>query len=284
MKTRMLGNTDLEVSTIGFGAWAIGGGNWEYGWGHQDDDDSIKAIHEALDTGINWIDTAAVYGLGRSEEVVAKALKGIRREVIIATKFGIIWNEQRDLSRHLKAASIRREVEESLKRLRTDYIDLYQMHWPDPDEDIEEGWSVMEELVTAGKVRNVGVSNFTVSQLERINAIYPVASLQPPYNMFNRKIERDILPYCSQHHLGVVSYSPLQNGLLTGKFTKELLDTLPDDDFRKDKNPQFQPPRFELNLKTVAALQLVAQHVGRTIAQLAIAWVLRSPEVTSAIV
>jgi aryl-alcohol dehydrogenase-like predicted oxidoreductase len=220
MKTRKLGNTELEITAIGFGAWAIGGGDYAFGWGSQDDGESIQAIHKALDLGVNWIDTAPVYGLGRSEEVVAQALKGLRGEVIVATKCGMVWNEQREISSNLKAESVRKEAEDSLRRLQTDYIDLYQIHWPKPDEDIEEAWEAMSDLVDEGKVRYAAVSNFSAEQMERIGPIHPVASLQPPYSMLRRDIEADILPYCKDMNIGVVVYSPLQNGLLTGKFTK----------------------------------------------------------------
>ncbi len=283
MLKRKLGQTDLRLTVIGFGAWAIGGGDYAFGWGPQDDKDSIKAIHEALDAGVNWIDTAPIYGLGRSEEVVGKALKGIRQEVILATKCGIVWDDNRTISRNLKADSIRREVEVSLRRLQTDYIDLYQMHWPDPDEGIEETWGEMVKLVDEGKARHIAVCNFNVEQLDRIGTIHPVASLQPPYNMFRREIEAEILPYCKKHKIGVVAYSPMQNGLLTGKFTRERIKDLPDDDFRKTLNEQFQSPRLDANLKVVDGLRPVARRLDHTLAQLALAWVLRKRVVTSAI-
>ena len=283
MLTRKLGQTDLNLTVIGFGAWAIGGGDYKFGWGPQDDEDSIKSIHEALDAGVNWIDTAPIYGLGRSEQVVGKALKGIRQEVILATKCGIVWDANRTVRRHLKADSIRREVELSLGRLQTDYIDLYQMHWPEPDEIIEEAWEAMVKLVDEGKVRYIAVCNFNVEQLRRIGAIQPVASLQPPYNMLRREIEEDILPYCQESKLGVVAYSPMQNGLLTGKFTLERIQNLPDDDFRKTLSEQFQSPQLDVNLKVVEGLRPIAQRLDHTLAQLALAWVLRRPEVTSAI-
>ncbi|MFC1618504.1 aldo/keto reductase [Candidatus Neomarinimicrobiota bacterium] len=283
MKTRRLGNTDLELTAIGFGAWAIGGGDYAFGWGPQDDGESIQAIHKALDLGVNWIDTAPVYGLGRSEEVVAQALKGLRSEVIVATKCGMVWTEQREISSSLKAESVRKEAEDSLRRLRTDYIDLYQIHWPNPDEDIEEAWTVLSELVDEGKVRYGAVSNFSAEQMERIGPIHPVVSLQPPYNMLRRDIEADILPYCKNMNIGVVVYSPLQNGLLTGKFTKESIQSLSDDDFRKSKNRHFQEPEVGINLAVVDALRPVAEDCGLSLAQLALAWVLRREEVTSAI-
>ena len=283
MKTRRLGNTEMELTAIGFGAWAIGGGDYAFGWGPQDDKESIKAIHKALDLGVNWIDTAPVYGLGRSEEVVARAIRGIRDEVVVATKCGFVWNEQREISANLKAASVRKEVEDSLRRLETDYIDLYQIHWPNPEEDIAEGWRVVAEMAEEGKVRYPAVSNFSVEQMERIGSIYPVASLQPPYSMFRRSIEMEILPYCNENDIGVVAYSPLQNGLLTGKFTKESIQSLPESDFRKTTNRHFQEPQVGINLAAVEELRPVAKDCGLSLAQLALAWVLRREEVTSAI-
>ncbi len=283
MQTRQLGRTDLELSVIGFGAWAIGGGDYAFGWGPQDDQDSIKSIHKALDIGINWIDTAPVYGLGRSEEIVGRAVRGIRSEVIIATKCGVVWDGNRNISRRLKADSVRREVEESLRRLNIDVIDLYQIHWPDPAEDIEEAWSEIVKLIEEGKIRYPALSNFSVEQMERVGAIHPVASLQPPYSMLGRGVEAEILPYCDEKSIGVVAYSPLQNGLLTGKFTKERIRDLPDDDFRKEKSSHFQEPEVDVNLKLVEALKPIARRHDRTPAQLALAWVLRRAEVTSAI-
>jgi aryl-alcohol dehydrogenase-like predicted oxidoreductase len=278
-----LGKTELELTVIGFGAWAIGGGDYAFGWGPQDDQESIKAIHKALDLGVNWIDTAPVYGLGRSEEVVGRALKGVRGDVIVATKCGLVWNAQREVSNSLKAESVRKEAEDSLRRLQTEYIDLYQIHWPSPDEDIEEAWTAMSELVDAGKVRYPAISNFSVEQMERIGPIHPVASLQPPYSMLRRDIEAEILPYCKGMNIGAVAYSPLQNGLLTGKFTKESIQGLSEDDFRKSKNRHFQEPEVEINLAAVEALRPVAEECDLTLAQLALAWVLRREEVTSAI-
>lgn len=283
MKTRRLGNTEIELTVIGFGAWAIGGGDYAFGWGPQDDQESIKAIHKALDLGVNWIDTAPVYGLGRSEEVVAQALRGVRDEVIVATKCGMVWNTQREISNNLKADSVRKEAEDSLRRLQTDYIDFYQIHWPNPDEDLEEAWMALSKLVDEGKVRYPAASNFSVEQMERIGSIHPLASLQPPYSMLRRGIEGEILPYCRENNVGVVAYSPLQNGLLTGKFTKESIQDLPDDDFRKTVSGQFQEPLIDVNLAAVEALRPVAEDCGLSLAQLALAWVLRRDEVTSAI-
>src|SRR5579875_1234935 len=214
MKTRQLGNTDMQITPIGFGSWAIGGGNWVFGWGEQDDNDSIAAIRRALDLGVNWIDTAAVYGLGHAEEIVARALEGCTDRPYIFTKCGRVWQEgSREISSSLKAQSIRREVENSLRRLRVDVIDLYQIHWPIPDDDIEEGWQTMASLQEEGKVRYIGVSNFNVSQMRRAMSIAPISSLQPPYSLINREVEREILPFCQKNNIGVIVYSPMQSGL-----------------------------------------------------------------------
>jgi len=284
VQVRRLGFTDLHLTTIGLGTWAQGGTGWAFSWGHQEDADSIAAIHRALDLGINWIDTAAVYGFGHAEEVLGRALKGRREGVIVATKCGRVWTEGNPMPYgRLKADSIRRECENSLRRLGIDVIDLYQIHWPQPDEDIEEGWSTIAELIHEGKVRYGGVSNFNLEQLKRAQAIYPVGSLQPPYSMLARDVERELLPYCAQHGIGVVAYSPMQTGLLTGAFSRERVENLPEDDFRR-RNPRFQEPELSANLELVEALRPIAERNGRTLAQLAIAWVLRRPEVTSAIV
>jgi aryl-alcohol dehydrogenase-like predicted oxidoreductase len=284
MQTRQLGYSDLQLTTIGLGSWAIGGGGWVYGWGAQDDADSIAAIQRALDLGINWIDTAAVYGRGHSEEVVGQAIAGRRDEVIIATKCGRILDEGRDRPYgRLKADSVRREAEASLRRLNVEVIDLYQIHWPDPDEEIEEGWGVVADLIQEGKVRYGGVSNFNVTHLKRIQPIHRVASLQPPYSMLRPGIEDELLPYCAANNIGVIPYSPMQAGLLTGKFTWERVATLPDDDWRP-RNEFFQEPQLSANLELVEGLRPIAERNNKTVAQLAIAWVLRRPEVTAAIV
>ncbi|MCS7219877.1 MAG: aldo/keto reductase [Anaerolineae bacterium] len=284
MQTRQLGYTDLHLTTIGLGAWAIGGGGWAYGWGPQDDADSIATIQRALDLGINWIDTAAVYGLGHSEEIVGQAIAGRRDKVIIATKCGLVWDEGSTVPYgRLKADSVRRELEASLRRLKTDYVDLYQIHWPNPDEDIEEAWSTIADLIREGKVRYGGVSNFSVAQLQRVQPIHPVASLQPPYSMIRREVEAELLPYCAAHRIGVIVYSPMQSGLLTGKVTREWVQRLPEDDWRR-RNSHFQEPELSVNLRLVEGLRRIAERNGRTVAQLAIAWVLRRPEVTAAIV
>jgi aryl-alcohol dehydrogenase-like predicted oxidoreductase len=283
MDTRQLGWTDLRLTAVGFGAWAIGGGDWKFGWGPQDDDDSIAAIRRALDLGVNWIDTARVYGMGHSEEVVGRAVKGLSQRPIIATKCS--RHERPDKSLHgiLKRDSVLAELDGSLKRLGVETIDLYQIHQADPDADIEEGWGAIADAVKAGKVRYAGVSNFKVSQIERIQAIHPVASLQPPYSMLMRDVEKELLPFCAAHRIGVVAYSPMQKGLLTGAFSRERVAALPPNDHRRN-DPRFQDPQLSRNLALVEALKPIAARRGRTVAQLAIAWVLRRPEVTSAIV
>jgi aryl-alcohol dehydrogenase-like predicted oxidoreductase len=283
MKTRKLGWTDLNFSVIGLGTWAIGGGGWRYSWGPQDDRESISTILRAVELGVNWIDTAPVYGLGHSEEIVGEAVRRLPGKPIIATKCGMVWDERGNISYCLKKESIRSEVEASLRRLRVDVIDLYQIHWPIPDEDIEEAWTAIAELVDEGKIRYAGVSNFSVEQLERIQDIHPIASLQPPYNMLRREVEDELLSFCKENDIGVVVYSPMERGLLTGKFTRERVKNLPDDDHRR-RDPRFQEPELSANLELVEGLRGIAESRGRTVAQLAIAWVLRRPEVTAAIV
>ncbi len=283
MKTRRLGWSEVNLSTIGFGGWAIGGGGWKFSWGPQDDRESVSAIRRALELGVNWIDTAAVYGLGHSEEIVGKALKQIGSRPIVATKCSLVWDKDKNISGCLKKESIRSEAEASLKRLNRDVIDLYQIHWPRPEEDVEEGWGAMADLVKEGKVRYAGVSNFNVEQLKRIQPIHPVASLQPPYSMLERGTEEELLDYCSANNIGVIVYSPMQKGLLTGKFTRERLRNLPEDDHRRT-DPRFQEPALSANLELVENLRSIAEKSSRTVAQLAIAWVLRRPEVTAAIV
>jgi len=283
MRTRKLGCTGLDLSTMGLGTWAIGGGGWKYRWGPWDARESITTIRYALELGINWIDTGPVYGLGECEEVVGKAIKKLRDKPIIVTKCGQVWDKDGSVSGYLKRASIRSEVEASLRRLRIDVIDLYQIHWPDPDEDIEEAWSTMADLTKEGKVRYAGVSNFSVEQLKRVQPIHPVTFLQSPYSIFERDIEEELLDYCSANNIGVMAYSPLQRGLLTGKFTRERVQHLPEDDLRRE-DPHFQELELGANLKLVEGLRSIAEKSGRTVAQLAIAWVLRRSEVTSAIV
>lgn len=283
MKTRKLGWTDLNLSTIGLGTWAIGGGGWEYAWGPQDDRESIATILRALELGVNWIDTAPLYGLGRSEKVVGKAIEGLRDKPIIATKCGLVWDKDGNISNSLKEESIRSEVEASLKRLKIGAIDLYQIHWPIPDEDIEEAWGAIADLVKEGKIRYAGASNFSVEQLERIQAIHPIASLQPPYNMLRRDVEDELLDFCAANDIGVITYSPMEKGLLTGKFSKKRVQNLPEDDHRH-RDSRFQEPELSANLELAKGLRGIAEKSGRTPAQLAIAWVLRRPEVTAAIV
>jgi aryl-alcohol dehydrogenase-like predicted oxidoreductase len=282
MQTRKLGQTDLVLTTVGLGTWAIGG-PWEYGWGPQDDEEAVAGIVAALDTGINWIDTAPAYGLGHSEELVCQALRQTKHKPYIATKCGILWNERKEKVVHLKRDSIRRECHASLERLGVETIDLYQMHWPDPDPDIEEAWQEMARLAEEGKVRYLGASNFNIRQMERVARIYPVSSLQPPYSMLHREVETELLGYCAQHHIGVVVYSPMQRGLLTGRFSHERLAALAPDDHRR-RMPEFQDPQFSATLEMVEGLRKIAQRHGRPVAQLAISWVLRRPEVTAAIV
>lgn len=284
MQTRRLGNSDLYLTTVGLGTWAIGGGGWAHAWGPQDDRESIQAIQRAIDLGINWIDTAAVYGLGHSEKIVGKAIKGRRDQVIIATKCGQVWDEGKTVPYpRLKAESVRREAEDSLRRLDIEVIDLYQIHWPHPDEDLEEAWGVIADLVKEGKVRYAGTSNFSVQQLKRVQSIHPVASLQPPYSMLVREVEKELLTYCAENGIGVVVYSPMQAGLLTGRFTKERVQNLPADDWRR-RSRHFKEPELDINLAFVERLKPIAERSGKTLAQLAIAWVLRRPEITSAIV
>ena len=282
MRTRQLGNSDLHLTTVGFGAWAIGGGDWAFGWGPQDDQQSVRAIHRALDLGVNWIDTAAIYGLGHSEEVVARALEG-RSDVIVATKCGLRWRDNGSVYGCLEAHSVREEVEASLRRLRVEVIDLYQVHWPNPDAQIEEGWAVMSELVKEGKIRHAGVSNFSVEQMRRAQAIHPIASLQPPYSMIDRAVEPEVLPFCAEHGVGVVAYSPLQCGLLTGAFDQQRLGRLAKGDWRR-KNQCFKQPMFSRIMELVKRLRPVADASDQSLARLAIAWVLRRDEVTAAIV
>jgi aryl-alcohol dehydrogenase-like predicted oxidoreductase len=266
------------------GTWAIGGTGYAYAWGAQDDSDSVSAIQRALDVGINWIDTAPVYGLGHSEEVVGRAVAGRRDQVVIATKCGLVWDEgTSEPYGRLKAESVKSEAEASLRRLGVDTIDLYQIHWPNPEEDIEQGWEAIADLIGEGKVRYGGVSNFSVEQLQRILPIHPVASLQPPYSMIRRDIESELLPFCAAHDIGVVVYSPMQTGILTGGFTRERVANLPEDDWRK-RAGTFIEPQLGVNLALVEKLRPIAERQGRTVAQLAIAWTLRRPEVTAAIV
>jgi aryl-alcohol dehydrogenase-like predicted oxidoreductase len=283
MEKRTLGNSDLLITRLGIGAWAMGGGGWAFGWGPQDDAESIDAIRAGISAGMNWIDTAAVYGLGHSEEVVAKAMDGVSDPVYVFTKCERRWNEKGEIQKILKAASIKEECENSLRRLKREVIDLYQIHWPEPDEDVEEGWGAVAELQREGKVRWIGVSNFNVDQLKRAQAIAPITSLQPPYSMLVRGVEQEILPFCLANNIGVISYSPMRNGLLSGSMTRERVENLAADDWRR-RNPDFQEPALARNLELADLLKRVAAKHGRTAGEAAIAWVLRNQAVTAAIV
>jgi len=286
METRKLGNSDLKITTLGYGAWAIGGTGWDFAWGPQDDADSIAAIHRSLELGVNWIDTAAVYGTGHSEEVVARALKdwhGARPYVF--TKCVMRWDDQGHVSMNYKADSIRRECEDSLKRLQVEAIDLYQIHWPPEDNGpgLEEACRTLASLQEEGKVRWIGVSNFSAAQIKRAEKIAPVTSLQPPYSLIRRQIEAETLPYCKKRGIGVIAYSPMASGLLTGAMTRERAAALPPDDFRS-RNPEFQEPQLSKNIELVERLRKVGTRHGRTPGEVAIAWVLGNPAVTGAIV
>ncbi len=278
---KQLGNSEMHLTSIGFGAWAIGGGDWQYGWGPQDDADSIAAIHATLDAGINWIDTAAVYGLGHSEEIVGKALKQTSEKPYLFTKAGMTWGEDRQIVQTL--TKIRAEVEQSLRRLQVEVIDLYQIHWPVPDAEVEEGWTAMAELQREGKVRYIGVSNFSVSQMERALKIAPITSLQPPYSMINRSAEPEILPFCQSHGIGVIHYAPMHSGLLTGAMTKERVMKMPDNDFRK-RAKQYQEPLLSRNLDVARLLGEIGTRHQVSAGVVAIAWTLHNPAVTAAIV
>jgi aryl-alcohol dehydrogenase-like predicted oxidoreductase len=282
MQTRRLGYTDLELTTVGLGTWAMGG-PWQFGWGQQDDGEAIDTILTALEKGINWIDTAPVYGCGHSEELVGKALKQTSQSPFIATKCSLLWNDKRQAISCLKPKSIREECHASLKRLGVQVIDLYQMHRPEPEEDVEKAWEEMAKLAQEAKVRYIGVSNFNVEQIKRIQKITPVASLQPPYSMLHREVEDELLNYCAENNIGVVVYSPMCRGLLTGKFSQERLAGLPLDDHRRRK-PDFHDPQFTATLQLVDQLRPIAERNKMTLAQLAISWVLRRSEVTAAIV
>jgi len=293
VQTRRLGNSDLDITVIGFGAWAIGGGDWLFGWGPQDDTDSVKAIHRAVDLGINWIDTAAAYGLGHSEEVVARAVRElpVARRPYVFTKCSLVWDESRTLTHNLHPDSLRREVDGSLKRLGVDTIDLYQIHWPrwgnspagHSPGSVEDAWRTLEDLRTAGKLRHIGVSNFTVDDLEAAHRIAPITSVQPPYSAIRRDVEHDVLPWCRAHHVGVIVYSPMQSGLLTGTMTRERFAALPANDWRK-KAKYFQEPYFTQGLELVERLKAVGARHGKSASETAIAWTLHHPAVTAAIV
>jgi aryl-alcohol dehydrogenase-like predicted oxidoreductase len=283
MQTKQLGSSDLRITPLGIGAWAMGGGGWAFAWGPQDDAQSIAAIHAALDAGLNWIDTAAVYGLGHSEEVVARALACRERRPYVFTKCERVWNERREIGRSLKADSIRREAEASLRRLRLDVIDLYQIHWPEPEEDIEEGVGAMAQLQKEGKVRWIGVSNFNAEQMRRAQAIAPIISLQPPYSIISPEAEQTLFPYTQAHGIGVIVYSPMKSGLLSGSMTRERIARMPEDDHRR-RMPHFQEPRLSHNLELAELLQAIGARHGRSAGEVAIAWTLRHAAVTGAIV
>lgn len=283
MRTRKLGWTDLNLTAIGLGTFAQGGGSWRFNWGPQDDNESIATIQRALELGINWIDTAAVYGMGHAEEILGKAVKGRVEKPIIATKCCRVWDEKGNISSRFTKESVRAEVEASLKRLSLDTIDLYQVHWPGSDTENEEAWTAIAGMVKEGKIRYAGVSNFNAEQIRRIQPIHPVASLQPPYSMLHREVETGLLSFCAENKIGIVTYSPMQKGILSDKFTREFIQNLAPEDHRR-RDPDFMEPRLSAHLKLAAGLRLIADKYGMSIAQLAIAWVLRRPEITSAIV
>jgi aryl-alcohol dehydrogenase-like predicted oxidoreductase len=283
---KILGNSDLEISSVGFGAWAIGGAGWDFGWGHQEDDQSVSAIIRALELGVNWIDTAAVYGLGHSEEIVAKALsKWKGPKPFVFTKCAQVWDQDKNIILSHDPNSIRRECESSLKRLNVERIDLYQIHWPprNNDDKIEPAWEMMSKLKEEGKVKWIGVSNFNVDQLKRALKIAPVTSLQPPYNLINRKVEPEILPFCKENNIGVIVYSPMSSGLLTGTFSKERAANLSDDDWRS-RSANFLEPKLSQNLKLAEILKSFGKKINRNAGEIAIAWTLKNPAVTAAIV
>ena len=283
IKTTELGTTGLEITRVGFGAWALGGAAYDWGWGAQDDDDSIAAIHHALELGVNWIDTAAHYGFGHSEEVVGRALAGLTERPYVFTKGGQPEGPGRTTVQSLKRDSLRRELEGSLSRLGVEAIDLYQIHWPIPDEEIEEGWSTLAELKEEGLVRHIGVSNFDVEQLRRAQSIAPVETLQPPYSLVAREVEDTILPFAEREGIGVIVYSPMGSGLLTGAMTRERIESLPEDDWRKH-NERFQEPQLSRHLALVERLDSVAKRLGTTPGAVAVAWTLQNPAVDGAIV
>jgi aryl-alcohol dehydrogenase-like predicted oxidoreductase len=293
METKLLGNTGFSITRIGLGAWAMGGGGWLFAWGPQDDKESIAAIHRALDLGVNWIDTAPAYGLGHSEEVVAKALEGIpqAQRPLVFTKCSLVWDEKGSISHNLQPESLRKELDGSLRRLRVESIDLYQIHWPafagspgaSKAPGLEEAWSALAGMKQAGKVRYIGVSNFDAAQMERIRPIAPISSLQPPYSIISRGIETGILQYCERHNIGVIVYSPMQCGLLAGSMTRERIASMPEDDWRR-RNPDFQEPKLTRNLELVERLRAISARHRRSPGEVAIAWTLRRAEVTGAIV
>ena len=291
MTFRALGQSDLKITPLGIGAWAMGGGDWKFAWGPQDDAESIAAIHAALDAGMNWIDTAAVYGLGHSESVVGRALLGLKTRPYVFTKCSLVWDETRTISHNLQAASIRKEAEASLKRLQLDTIDLYQIHWaahagkPEGTSpgSVEEAVGAMAKLKAEGKIRHIGVSNFNADQMRRAAAVAPIVSLQPPYSLLATDIEESLLPYALEHHIGVIVYSPMASGLLSGAMTRERIAAFPEDDWRR-RNPKFQEPLLTRNLELVETLRTIGKRHKATPGEVAIAWTLRNPAVTAAIV
>jgi aryl-alcohol dehydrogenase-like predicted oxidoreductase len=283
METRRLGRSDLMITPLGVGAWAMGGPDWAYGWGPQDDADSVAAIHAALEAGWNWIDTAAVYGLGHSEEVVARALADTPFKPYVFTKCGLCWDEDRRVFGRLKRDSVVAECEASLRRLGRETLDLYQVHWPDPAGDIEEAWEALAALKAQGKVRWAGVCNFSPAQVDRVKGIGLVVSSQPPYSIISPEVEQDVLPHCGREGIGVIVYSPMKSGLLTGKMTRERVEAMPDSDFRKGK-AQFQEPRLTRNLALADLLKAIGARHGRSAGEVALAWCLRHPQVTGTIV
>lgn len=284
METKRLGNSDLQITPVGIGAWAIGGADWAFGWSAQDDRESIRAIHAALDCGINWIDTAAVYGLGHSEEVVARALREYGgAKPYVFTKCERAWDANRQIVKSLKRDSIRSECEASLLRLGVDQIDLYQIHWPEPIEDIEEGWGTLVDLQREGKVRWIGLSNFNASQMEAVRKLGAITSLQPPYSLIRREVEAETLPYVQNLGIGVIAYSPMGSGMLTGAMTRERVENFPEDDWRK-RSVHFQEPLLTRNLQIASRVVQVASRLGVSPGAVAISWVLHNPAVTGAIV
>jgi aryl-alcohol dehydrogenase-like predicted oxidoreductase len=283
VRTTQLGRTGLEISRVGFGAWAIGGAEYDWGWGEQDDEQSIATIHRALELGVNWIDTAAQYGFGHSEEVVGRAIAGLHERPLVFTKGGQPEGPNRTTLQTLKRDSLRRECEGSLHRLGVDAIDLYQLHFPNPDEELEEGWATLAELKDEGLVRHIGASNFSVEQLRRAQAIAPVETLQPPYSLLDREVEDEILPFCEREGIGVIVYSPMASGMLTGKMTRERIEALPDDDWRR-RSDRFKEPQLSRNLELVERLERVAERHGVSPGAVAVAWTLRHPAVEGAIV
>jgi aryl-alcohol dehydrogenase-like predicted oxidoreductase len=283
LKTTQLGQTGMEITRVGFGAWAIGGGDWEFGWGPQDDEQSIAAIHRALERGVNWIDTAAAYGFGRSEQIVGRALEGVTERPFVFTKCSLLEGRDRRVVHSLKRDSIRREATDSLKRLGIDAIDLYQIHWPIPAAEIEEGWGALAELKEDGLVRHIGVSNFDVEQLRIIQQIAPVETLQPQYSLVEREIEWELLPLARQERIGLIVYSPMGSGMLSGGMTRERIESLPEDDWRK-RDARFNEPALSRNLDLVERLRAVAERYDTTPGAVAVAWTLRNPSVDGAIV